>query len=247
MVMQTPPPGPGEVFFRIGPFPVRVTPVFWISMAFLGMFIADNLIAFIAWMAAGLVGVLVHELGHATAMRYFGDHPLILLHAFGGLTYADDYPRWNTTWKRTVVTCFAGPLAGFLLVATLCGISLLIGESVLIENYVIPIPFPFASAFSAAPVIFFLFVAYLQVVCVVWGIMNLMPILPLDGGLISRAIFEHFAPRTGTMRSLQVSLIFAIFLMIWFGQQRSIYCAVLFGMLAFRNFQTIMFLNRRPF
>ncbi|MDO4559102.1 MAG: hypothetical protein Q4C47_09060 [Planctomycetia bacterium] len=249
MFSQIPPSGPGEVSFRIGPFPVRITPMFWITGLFLGIYSApQSLAGMVAWMAAFLSGILLHELGHAVVMRWFGDRPMIVLLAFGGITYAGDYPRWNTTWTRSIATHFAGPLAGFLFVALLCGLSVLSGESILVVGHPVPfVPVPFAGALIGAPEILVSFLISLVMICIWWGILNLTPILPLDGGQISLEIFRRFSPATGTMRAVQVSLIFAVFMVLWFIQRGGVFGAVIFGMFAFQSFQLLAGMNRRPF
>jgi stage IV sporulation protein FB len=56
--------------------------------------------------------ILVHELGHALAARFFKLHPLeIVLHGFGGLTR---YALAARPWPG-IFTTFAGPAAGLLL------------------------------------------------------------------------------------------------------------------------------------
>ncbi len=243
MYSQMPPPGPGEIYFRLGPFPIRVTPMFWITGLFLGMYGIQSPDQLIAWMLAFFVGILIHELGHALVMRYFGDSPGIVLQAFGGATSAGSYPRWNTTWKRNVVTCFVGPFAGFLVMGVLFGISYLVGDSFGWYGFQ---PFALLESLQRIPILMY-FVLDLLMICWFWGLLNLMPIYPMDGGQILKAILEQHFPRTGTMRTFQVSFIFAVFLAIWFVQRGSLWGAVIFGMLAFQSLQALSMFRQNRF
>src|SRR5262249_39526220 len=42
-----------------------------------------------------------------------------------------------------------------------------------------------------------------------WPLLNLLPIWPLDGGQITREVFEAASPGNGTLRALWVSLVLA--------------------------------------
>ena len=248
MFNPTSQPGPGDLFFRIGPFPIRIMPMFWIVGLLLGINAVDDAMQLMAWILAFFVAILVHELGHAIMMRYYGDWPKIMLYGFGGMAFCDEpYPRWNTTWQRNVVTCFAGPAAGFLLVAAICGASILAGSPILVVWSSLRV-IVFAKLVMTGQMLFlWYFLNDLMLLCVFWGIINLAPIWPLDGGRISRSLLERFSPRTGTMRAFQVSLIFAVFLAVWFGMRQSIWGAVLFGMLAFQSFQVLTSLSARRY
>src|SRR5205823_8806231 len=48
-------------------------------------------------------------------------------------------------------------------------------------------------------------IAKLFEVNILWGLMNLLPVYPLDGGQISRELFSLGNPRAGIIQSLQLS------------------------------------------
>ena len=50
---------------------------------------------------------------------------------------------------------------------------------------------------------------------VLWGVFNLVPVFPLDGGQIARAVIEHFDPRGGYRTTLMVSTIAAALLAVF--------------------------------
>ncbi|MCB0120252.1 MAG: hypothetical protein KDD72_14560, partial [Anaerolineales bacterium] len=73
-----------------------------------------------------------------------------------------------------------------------------------------------------------------------WGIINLLPVYPLDGGHVSRYILLQRDPWNGLRTSLWVSVItggvLAVAGLVAFG---SLYMAFLFGLLAFQSFQML--------
>ena len=73
-----------------------------------------------------------------------------------------------------------------------------------------------------------------------WGLINLLPIHPLDGGNVTRRVLLSADPWNGVRKSLWVSVvtgvIVAILGLILF---RSLYLTLLFGLLAFQSYQTL--------
>lgn len=115
----------------------------------------------IIWTALVLGGVMVHELGHALAMRAYGFAPTITLHMLGGVTQfpADAKPTAHQSFFITL----AGPGAGLAL-----------GAAAFAADQLIPAPSAdLAQALSDA-----------MWINVGWSIVNLAPILPWDGGII---------------------------------------------------------------
>jgi len=106
-----------------------------------------------------LVSILVHELGHAVVARRLGLGPVgILLHGFGGLTASSRPP----SPRQGLLMTAAGPGAGLLLAAlSLAGLLLL----------------PAAEAGGAVLGEFF-------GVNLFWSLFNLVPLHPLDGGML---------------------------------------------------------------
>lgn len=124
-----------------------------------------------AYVAAVVIGVLGHELGHAFAARSIGAKAEIDLIMFGGLT------TWSTgkpiTPQQRLRVSLAGPLVGIALGA----ISWLIAQS--IPDWRIEI---------------FVFLELLTQVALVWGVFNLVPFPGFDGGHSLDAALEIFAP-----------------------------------------------------
>ena len=155
--------------FRLFGIPVYVSMAFWLSALLLGALSgrSDSRL-FATAIAVAFVAVLVHELGHAAVARAFGRQPAIVLHAFGGHTsFQGELPRG----RRLLVTA-AGPLAGFAL-----------GAAAYAFSRVVPL-----TGIGPGVLRQILFCTF------GWGIINLLPVLPLDGGLIVRDVL---GPRHG--------------------------------------------------
>ncbi len=107
--------------------------------------------------------ILVHELGHAITARAFGLGPVsITLHGFGGLT---QYRRGASGLQGILVTA-AGPLAGFAL-GTVSLVLGLVALGVLGPGLV-------TTVFDQLVWVNFF-----------WSAFNLLPMYPMDGGVIT--------------------------------------------------------------
>ncbi|MDQ3978531.1 MAG: hypothetical protein M3314_03135 [Actinomycetota bacterium] len=170
--------------FRIAGIPVRVDLTF-LLMAFLLGWGARSGGLLLAWMVIVFASVLLHELGHAFAFRRFGQEPEILLQGMGGLTYASGE---RLSPRRDIVVSLAGPLTGVVLVGLP---ALLISRS--------------ADSLSADTRTI---LSDLVFVNVGWAILNLLPILPLDGGRASAALLSLRSP-DGERQAHLLSAVFA--------------------------------------
>jgi len=231
---------PGELRFTILGIPVRVHPMFWLMALVLGIH-STNPIELLAWILAVFVGILAHELGHALTMRLYGFYPEILLYGLGGA--ADYGPGGSRTVLlrpiQRIQISAAGPAAGFLLAAGTIGLYHLLGGSTTIYWLLalIPIPILRETVGSSALTAFFQSLVYIGVF---WGLINLMPVFPLDGGQIAREILLAANPRTGMEQSLLLSFYCALFLaFVGFFALSSIFMTLLFGYLAYSNYELL--------
>jgi membrane-associated protease RseP (regulator of RpoE activity) len=73
-----------------------------------------------------------------------------------------------------------------------------------------------------------------------WGIINLMPVYPLDGGSVTRNVLLQADPVDGVRKSLWISVIVgALIALMAFFFLRSVFMAILFGFLAFQSYQSL--------
>ncbi|MBI5518364.1 MAG: M50 family metallopeptidase [Deltaproteobacteria bacterium] len=198
---------PFTLKFRLGPFPVRVEPWFWLFLVALNGNLRGP--SLVLWVAVAFVSILVHELGHASVARHFGARASIRLHTFGGLTYPDRVlPRWES-----IAMTLAGPGAGFLLGLGAYGVAQVARH-----------PNPLVAEA----------LGFLLWVNVFWGVMNLLPVLPLDGGLVLQDALGPRRRQLARTISGVVAVAVALTAGVVFGQ---VYLAVLFGFCAFQSFR----------
>lgn len=187
--------------------PIKIDVSFFVLAALLAFGRADEPVLLVVWLAVVLFSVLVHEFGHALAGRAFGLSPSITLYSMGGLTsFAHADARLHPL--KNLLVSLAGPLTG-----------LLVG----------------ALVYFAAPRVLgdtdsrVLAVAYgdLLWVNVGWGLFNLLPVMPLDGGHIVSSIEEWITGRHETPFAHGLSLVAAAALGLWAFSAGSIWIAFL--------------------
>lgn len=194
--------------------PIKITGGFFITAALIGFINSFSFFGTIIWIGIIFISVLVHELGHALTAKMFGQSPRIELIAFGGLTIPEG-PKLKR-WKEFIVV-FMGPLFGFMLFVLATFAKLL------------PIANP---SFQAILEMF-------RFVNLFWTFVNLLPILPLDGGQLVRIVLESIMGAKAWKASLYSSLFFATFLCMAFFVLGYYLIGAIFLMFAFQSFETI--------
>ena len=223
------------VLFRI---PVSITPFFWIVGTFLAYqfsyhpWIDDRLdpLKFATAILAILLSILTHEMGHAMVLRYkFRAYPMIVLHGFGGATMHDRPYGFRLPGRLgRIFISFAGPLAGFLLSAICLTTRLYLLFSGAVDTEAVD---------TESYLTFFLGVMF--EIGIIWGILNLMPVYPLDGGQIFREICLMVSQRYGMEVSAGVSAVTAALLAILFFRMNAFIMVLLFGVLAWQSIQML--------
>ena len=153
--------------FSLFGIPVEVQPFFWVSLVILGGAHRTDSVAdvfrILLFVIAGFISILVHELGHALTAGSFGASSRISLQAFGG--YAA-YSGVRLSRTRNFLVTAAGP-----------AIQIVLGLSILLILRFVPD--------MQRDGRYFLWI--LMVISFVWAILNLLPVLPLDGGQMLNA------------------------------------------------------------
>lgn len=235
MMLSEPSPTQADLHFRLFGFPVRIHPMFWVVSLILAMQGSEKADPqFVAiWVAVVFVSILMHEMGHALMQQYFGGHPWITLYSFGGLASCNDCDRRP---RSQILISLAGPFAGFFLAAFIVSILFAAQHIVAIQFGWNPIVWlPFESRIADIVIWSLLYVN------IFWGLVNLLPIYPLDGGQVSRQLFLMWNSSTGTLRSLELSAGAAVLVAGYAILKSDWYVALLFGFLAYGNFQAIQF------
>jgi stage IV sporulation protein FB len=147
--------------FKLFGFPVAIGLDFLLIAVLFGSVLPGQYL--VIWVAILAVSILVHELGHAFALRRYGITPQIRLWGMGGLT------TWGFALppRKTIVVSAAGPLLGVAI-----GLAAMQVE-------------PRMQAGSMADWT----VQMVVWVNLYWGLLNLLPIAALDGGNITTNAF----------------------------------------------------------
>src|SRR5262249_640837 len=211
-----------DLNFRLLGIPVRIHPLFWLISAVLGeAWLRIGIEYILIWIACVFVSILIHEMGHVLAARAYGVWGEIVLYGFGGLAISAGQMR--NRWQHIVV-CFAGPMAGFVFLGlvVLCLPALapegweyvknwvqnLLGLSPLDPDLALRIT-PNGDLFGR---LFWINLKHAIVnnllrINLIWGLVNLLPIWPLDGGQISRDVLTILSPRNGASIAYGISLV----------------------------------------
>ncbi len=241
-----------DLRFSIAGIPIRVHPLFWVIAILLGSN-SNNLLMILVWIVVVFVSILVHELGHAFAFRRFGQPSNILLHFSGGLTIPESVP-WGSGYATVSLTpnqhifvSLAGPFAGFALAALTLAVGTALGGQIILSTLLGFIPFPIVLLPYGSGMLNEVFLTFLWV-NVFWGIVNLLPVFPLDGGHVTRYVLIQSDPRNGLRTSLWVSVVTGGLLAVTgLLVMNSIYMAFLFGLLAFQSYQMLQGLSARRY
>lgn len=232
-MFQAPSPTQFDLRFSIAGVPVRVHPLFWLIVLLFGS--TGALIQIPIWIFVVFISILFHELGHAMAFRFYGIRSQIILHGMGGLTIPEATP-WGTSWanvspspKQEIIISLAGPFSGFLFAALVEIVLTFSGGTVQASKL-----------FGSGGSLFIFFINMLLYVNIFWGIFNLLPVIPLDGGQVTRNILIQVDPYGGARKSLWVSVIAGVVIALggWI-LLKSIFIPLLFGLLAFQSYQLL--------
>lgn len=138
------------------------------------------------WVPIAFLFVLIHELAHAGAIAMFGfGSSQIILGGMGGLTIN---ARRAKPWQDMIIS-LAGPASSFVLAY----LSVLV-----FRNFEIARTDPMLAAF----------IPLFMRANIWWGVFNLIPVPPLDGGHATRSFFSIFLrDRTAFMISTWIALI----------------------------------------
>ena len=232
------------VRFTLFGVPVEIQPWFWLSAALfsgtLESLSPDAMQYGLIFVLAATLSILVHEFGHAlTGLRLGGGRANIVLWFFGGLAYNQGgrFTKSGHFWRIA-----AGPGAGFVLgglvflimvaifglqdAARLAGVSLF-GLDINLASLS-----PDTLVFVATRLrLMSLFHSMLEI-NFWWGVINLLPVLPLDGGQIAKLFV------TPQKKVHQIAMVTAaataVVALLWRG---SMFMPLMFGYLAWKNYK----------
>ena len=251
MLNYEPPQTAYDLRFQVFGIPVRVHPLFWVATLVLGSNVwsgggdanSNDGLLLLIWVVVMFVSILVHELGHSFAIRYFGAAPRIVLYMMGGMAITDVGSSWmpksssRRTPQQQIMISLAGPGAGFVLAALTATVLVAMGgEFQLITSY----PFYDATASESMSYSATVLISFSLYFNIFWGLVNLLPVLPLDGGQVASQVLQLNDPWNGFVNSLKLSIFAGIAVALggWL-LLHDTFMALLFGSLAASNYMTL--------
>lgn len=208
--------------FSLFGIPVEIQPWFWLVLALiggaLGAATTAALISVCLFVLAGFISIMIHEFGHALTSQRYGARPSITLHGFGGYAV---FPGSRFTRTQDFIVTAAGP-----------AVQIVLGLLALLAFFHAALPTTSIREFFW----------YLGVISLFWAVLNLVPVIPLDGGRLMASIL---GPARGVF-ALKVSMITAIavgVLMLVF--MKSFLFPIFLGMMAYQNWQELQTWQRR--
>lgn len=185
------------VQFRLFGIPITIHPMHWVVLVFIGGGIdaVQGLVPIInvaVFVIAGFISILIHELGHALAIKKYGLPTEIHLIAFGGFA---TYPVGATSRKQSFLITAAGP-----------AVQIVLGLAAIAVLRYVELP-------DTAIRIFVFDLAW---VSIVWAVLNCLPVFPMDGGHMLLAILgprrEATAYLTGVIVAVACIIAALVFL-----------------------------------
>jgi len=239
---------PYDLRFRFLDIPVRIHPIFWVISALLG-WRGHDLPMVVMWVGCVFVSILVHEYGHGLTAKAFGGTPSIVLWGMGGLCYTQS-DRQTPVQRLAVV--LMGPGAGFILCAlAMIGTSLIFGvtprehlETAAALLWIGPGSDTIRDKFPSGLAL--QIYGNLVWINLWWGLVNLLPIWPLDGGRVSEILLSWYDRSRGVrwchVLSLLVAGILAVVAAITLTDEW--FFMIFFGYFALINFQVLQTLHQ---
>lgn len=238
MILMEPEQTPYDWRFSFLGVPVRVHPWFWLVSALLSWGFAELGIqyVFLAMMCV-FVSILIHEMGHVMVGRVFGSDGHIVLYSFGGLAVGSSQVPGR--WQRVAVF-LAGPAAQLVLLY-------------------LPIRLAVYYRLIEAPSLAVRVAIYeMLFINLVWALVNLLPVWPLDGGQATREILTWVNRQEGVRWAMVLSLVISAIIainslivstggksFIPFMDFGGMWSTLLFGMLAYQSWLELQQLGRQ--
>lgn len=216
-----------DMRFGLFGIPVTVSPFFWVTAALIGfrtLYIEPGGPAnLVAWVLCVFISILIHEFGHAFTMRAFGHDPEVVLFHFGG--YATYRSGRRETPFRSLLISAAGPAIQLVLFAFLLALHFWLGFS----NRLPPSGTPLDTVLWS-----------MLWINLVWPLLNMLPVMPLDGGRMLHATLQLFGVRSAhdvTLRiGVGVGVVAAVSLLVLL---QSVLAGIMFAFLAMNNYQML--------
>lgn len=255
MLLQAPDPSPYDLNFSVAGIHIRVSYTFWLGTLFFGYQLVrsfDQLpgspgfpVLLMLWALCLLVSIGIHELGHSLALAYFGIHSHIVLYHFGGLaipTSSRSIGRVGTQLSPSAqfIVSAAGP--GMQVLSALVLMAVVYATGHVVEGIEW---FPQSMAHGINqnatgfldPPALRATVAFYLIPSVFWALLNLVPVYPLDGGQMFKAVVDGRGGRSAIW--LWTSVVAAALMVLYGVRHEQWFLAILFASFAVANYQSL--------
>ena len=169
------------------------------------------------WIPVLFLSVLIHELAHAATIGAFGYGPSEIV--LGGIGGATMNRRVAKPWHDVIIS-LAGPISSFAL-------------AFLINIIYFRVPFMQRDPMMVE------FIPLMIQMNIWWGLFNLLPISPLDGGHAVRNFLRIFLKDRNAFRiAVWIAIVIGVAVVVWAIMTRSILLAALISWYVFMNYQS---------
>lgn len=206
--------------FTLLRIPVTIHPQFLLLLIFFTGIYQDLSLHGLLYGLIFTCSLLIHELGHGMAARYFGASPQIILEGFGGVTSYSN----RMSEKQNFIVTLCGPL---------------------LESILIVIPYFLLKFAYFQHSIWEYYLYLIMKINIFWLLFNLLPIEPLDGGKISRYLLKIFFKEQEEKISNILGMVAVICGLPYYLLNKSYIFGCLLAMYGFKYFQDFYTLFRR--
>ena len=202
--------------FTFKGIPVAVNPLFFLLVIILAIG-QNTLIESVIVGVVVIIALLTHEFGHALTARHYNIDSSIILTGLGGVTPLKKTPNR----KQSFIITLAGPLSGLVLGGVSYGIIWLLLR--------------YLPEVQTTNLVFFLWQMFM--INLIWGIFNLLPIYPMDGGKLLSALLARFcSPKVAPKAAIVISMLFCVALLGYFFIQKNVFMILIGLYLLMINF-----------
>lgn len=202
--------------FRFLNIPIRIEPTFWLFLLFFSGFYREPSIESVIGAIVMIISLLIHEYGHALTAVYFGANPTVTLEAFGGNA---QYNSHGISKFQQFIITLNGPL---------------------VESLLIFIPYYLLKSEVFASHYYTQVILYITMrVNILWCLLNLIPIEPLDGGHLLRYLIEEKFGAQGYKISLIIGLISVALIAPYLFFKGITFFSIFLVILAFQSLQKL--------
>ena len=253
MLLNEPTKTPYDFTFNLFGFPIRVHPGFFLLPIVFGAGSAGQVenpgILVLIFIMVFFISILIHELGHSFALKIFGVPSRIVLYWFGGLAIHDT--GWGAQSRlsnnQQIIVSLAGPGAGFALAAVFVGVVIALGGDLVFRwNGIFPMLMGDLSETPVSGNLSLIMFLNIGLFCnIVWNVLNLAPVLPLDGGQVCREVCLKADYQNGLKTALIVSTVAAALIAFAGFANRDSFIGIFFAVMGISSYMTLQQMSFR--